>query len=46
VDQNISSQQHMGGRAPSNRLRDMLPLISAALSALNTIVPGQVLRVP
>lgn len=50
VDQNIPSQQNLERRkiallilcAPINRLRDLSPLIPAALSALGSIEPGQV----
>jgi hypothetical protein len=53
VDQNIPSQQNLSGRkiavlilcAPSNRLRDLAPLIPAALMALASVQPSQVLRV-
>jgi hypothetical protein len=53
VDQNIPYQQRFGGRkiavlilcAPTNRLRDMKPLVPKALSALNVIRPGEVVRV-
>ena len=53
VDQNIPDQQNLTGRtvsllilcAPSNRLRDLEPLVPAATSALTSIRPGQVLRI-
>jgi hypothetical protein len=53
VDQNMPSQQNFGDRtiavlvlcAPSNRLRDLVPLMPSALSALSSVKPGQVLRV-
>ncbi len=54
VDQNMPSQQNFGDRkiavlvlrAPSDRLRDLAPLIPMALSALSSVKPGQVLQVP
>lgn len=53
VDQNIPDQQNMAGRAisililcaPTNRLRDLKTTVSAALSALETIGRGDVVRV-
>ena len=53
VDQNIPDQQNLAGRtisllilcAPTNRLRDLDPLVPSATSALNSIRPGQVLRI-
>jgi hypothetical protein len=53
VDQNMSYQQNLGKRkiallilcAPTNRLRELQRLIPAALAALNTIQPGQVVRI-
>lgn len=53
VDQSIPNQQNLAGRkialiilnAPTNRLRDLSPLIPAVLAALDAIQPGQVERV-
>jgi predicted nuclease of predicted toxin-antitoxin system len=53
VDQNIPDQQNLDGRtisllilcAPTNRLRDLEPLVPAANLALRSIAPGQVLRI-
>ena len=53
VDQNIPDQQNLAGRkialvilcAPTNRLRDLEPLVPAALSALDSIGPGDVVRI-
>jgi len=53
VDQSIPHQQRLGGRniavlilcAPTNRLRDLQPLVGKALSALDVIRPGEVVRV-
>jgi hypothetical protein len=53
VDQNIPDQQNLIGRtisvlilcAPSNRLRDLEPLVPEARSTLSAINPGQVLRI-
>jgi predicted nuclease of predicted toxin-antitoxin system len=53
VDRNIPDQQNLDDRkialmiliAPTNRLRDLRPLIPAALAALNVLLPGQVERV-
>ena len=53
VDQNIPDQQNLNGRTISllilcgstNRLRDLEPLVPAANLALDSIGPGQVLRV-
>jgi predicted nuclease of predicted toxin-antitoxin system len=53
VDQNIPDQQNLAGRtisllilcAPTNRLRDLEPLVPAAKSALDSIRPGQILRI-
>ena len=53
VDKNIPDQQNLTGRtvsllilcAPSNRLRDLEPLVPSATSALASIRPGQVLRI-
>jgi hypothetical protein len=52
VDQSIPDQQNLSDRkialmilsAPTNRLRDLLLLIPAALEALDAIRPGQVER--
>jgi hypothetical protein len=49
VDKNLPAQQKTGVlsfgvivlRAPSNRLKDLRPLIPAVLSALTTLKPGQ-----
>ena len=53
MDRGVEFQQnlqslHLGVliiRAPSSRFEDLQPLISAVHNALNTIQPGQVLRV-
>jgi hypothetical protein len=53
VDQNIPHQQNLAGRtisllilcAPTNRLRDLQPLVPLAISVLASIQPGQVLRI-
>ncbi len=53
VDQNIPEQQNLLGRrmalmilcGPTNRLRDLEPLVSAAVSALHSIRPGDVVKV-
>lgn len=53
VDQNIPEQQSLEGRnisllilcGPTNRLRDLLPLAPAAISALRLVGPGEVVRV-
>lgn len=53
VDQNIPAQQNWTGRtiallilcANSNRLADLLLLMPNALLALDTICPGQVVRI-
>jgi hypothetical protein len=53
TDQNIPDQQNLKGRkisivilcGPTNRLRDIEPLVSLANSALASIRPGQVLRI-
>ena len=52
TDQEIPYQQNLGGRrisililrAPTNRLSDLKLLVPAALSLLQTIQPGQVVR--
>ena len=53
VDQNIPDQQNLAGRkiallilrGPTNRLRDLAPLVPAALSTLGSIEPGDVVRI-
>jgi hypothetical protein len=53
VDQSIPDQQNLSGRklavlilcAPTNRLRDLSPLVPAAISALHSLEAGQVLRI-
>lgn len=53
VDQNIPNQQNLTGRrvsvmilcGPTNRLRDLEPLIPALVSALRSIGRGEVVRV-
>jgi hypothetical protein len=53
VDQSMPDQQNLTGRrialmilsAPTNRLRDLRPLIPAVLAALDVIRAGQVDRV-
>ena len=53
VDQNIPDQQNLSGRklaililcAPTNRLRDLETLVPFAISALDSVQPGQVIRV-
>ena len=53
VDQNIPDQQNLAGRkialmilcGPTNRLRDLAPLVPAAFSALGSIEPGDVVRI-
>ncbi len=52
ADQNIPDQQNLSGRrlaililsAPTNRLRDLVSLVPAALSALTSIACGEVVR--
>lgn len=52
TDQEIPYQQNLGGRrisililcAPTNRLADLKPLVPAVLNSLDSIEPGQVLR--
>ena len=52
-DQNLEHQQNMTKRAlgvvvlaaASNALEDLLPLVAAALAAINIIQPGQVIRI-
>jgi hypothetical protein len=53
VDQSIEYQQNLTGhtvaiivfRAKSNRLRDLLPHVPACLAHLESIQPGQIVRV-
>ena len=53
ADQNIPDQQNLAGRmiavvilcGPTNRLRDLAPLVPAALSTLSSIGPGDVVRI-
>ena len=53
TDQEIPFQQNLNTRrisilvlcAPTNRLRDLLPLVPDALRVLDSIQPGQVIRV-
>jgi hypothetical protein len=53
VDQSIPDQQNLGGRrislvilcGPTNRLRDLELLVPAAISALGSIGPGDVVRI-
>jgi hypothetical protein len=53
VDQNIPDQQNLGGRriallilcGPSNRLRDLALLVPAAISAIDSIRAGDVVRI-
>jgi len=53
ADQNIPDQQNLSGRkialvvlcGPTNRLRDLAPLVPAALSTLGSIKPGAVVRI-
>jgi hypothetical protein len=52
-DQNLEFQQNISKRrlgvvvlrASSNALEDLLPLIPAALTAIDAVQPGQVVRV-
>ena len=52
-DQNLEHQQNLTKRtlgvavlgAASNALEDLLPLVAAALAAIDTVQPGQVIRV-
>jgi predicted nuclease of predicted toxin-antitoxin system len=54
VDQGIPEQQNIAGRrisvlilrAPTNRLRDLEAIVPAALSALQAIQPGEIVRTP
>ena len=53
VDQNIPDQQNLAGRrislmilcGPTNRLRDLEPLVPAAVPALDFIGRGEVVRI-
>jgi predicted nuclease of predicted toxin-antitoxin system len=53
VDQNIPDQQNLAGRrislvilcGPTNRLRDLKPLVPVAISALTSIGCGAVVRI-
>jgi hypothetical protein len=53
VDQNIPDQQNLTGRGisllilcgPTNRLRDLEPMVPAAIAALGTIGRGDVVRI-
>ena len=53
LDKNIPYQQDLKSgriailivRAPSNRIQDLLPVIPDCLAALQSIEPGQVVRV-
>jgi predicted nuclease of predicted toxin-antitoxin system len=53
TDQEIPFQQNMTSRkisvivlcAPTNRLADLRPLVPAAIEALHSIKPGQVIRI-
>jgi hypothetical protein len=53
VDQNIPDQQNVTGRrialvilcGPTNRLRDLAPLVPAAICALGSIGRGDVVRI-
>lgn len=53
VDQGIEYQQNLSGRkiammilrAKSNRLRDLLRLVPACLKVLESVQPGQIVRV-
>jgi predicted nuclease of predicted toxin-antitoxin system len=53
VDQNIPDQQNLAGRkislvilcGPTNRLRDLEPLVPAAIAALHTIGRSVVVRI-
>jgi hypothetical protein len=54
VDQNIPDQQNLTGRGislvilcgPTNRLRDLEPLVPAVIAALGSIGRGDVVRLP
>jgi len=53
VDQNIPAQQNLGGRraalvimcGPTNRLKDLALLAPAAISAIGSVGPGDVVRI-
>ena len=53
VDQGIPQQQRRGGRklaivlirARTNQMEDLLPLVDAILEALQSIKPGQIVRI-
>jgi len=53
ADQNIPDQQNLAGRkialvilcGPTNRLRDLAPLVPVALSTPDSIQPGDVVRI-
>ena len=53
-DQNLEHQQNLTKRklgvvvlqAASNALEDLLPVVAAALAAIDSVQPGQVIRVP
>ena len=52
-DQNLQFQQNLAKRqigvvvlcGPSNALEDLIPLVPGVLDAINTVRPGQVIRV-
>jgi len=54
VDQSFPFQQNLNGRtiallilrAPTNRPRDLQDLVPAALAALTSIEPGEIIRIP
>ena len=54
IDQGIPHQQHLQDRkisvilirASTNQLNDLLPLVQAILVALETIRPGQIVKLP
>ena len=53
ADQNIPDQQNLSGGkialvilcGPTNRLRDLAPLVPTAISAIDSIGPGDVVRI-
>ena len=53
VDQGIPTQQNLDGRTisivilcgPTNRLKDLTPLVDRALSVLESIQPGQIVKI-
>ena len=53
MDRGMPHQQNLAGRsisliiirAPSNRLPDLLPHVTAILSALPSVVPGEVIQI-